>query len=138
MNKKLYINLLAIAAFICLTSLTPKKFSLKDHEIIAYTNKLLYNETMWNSIGDGKCNSDSTQYKLSLFCALQTAYIHVNGKYKHRGRVMRMVRSEIKLTEPDYRFVHPIQEYNNMKYNSFKDISRLIKRVEQKIILDLK
>ena len=97
-------------------------------EVIQFADSLLIDSSKWHQEDDRFCQDDKERNQWSLYCVLYEASIQINGKYKHRGKVMRSIRKAIKQATPKQRFKHPIRDYNNLQTTKFKDIKEMLRQ----------
>ena len=108
-----------------------------DLQIIGKVKKLLKSEKEWHKNDDRDCSDDIDNGRYSLFCALKTASIEVEGEYNHRNAIMQKVRIHINNRYPDKVFAHRLRDYNNMEETTYDKLIDLLDAVENEVILEL-
>ena len=108
-----------------------------DLQIIEVVKKMLKNEESWHKDDDRDCTDDRDNKKYSLFCALQTASIEVEGEYNHRSALMQKVRININNRYPDKEFAHRLRDYNNMPETTYTNLMNLLDAVKNQVIYEL-
>ncbi len=101
--------------------------------ILQLADEMLEDPTKWHQEDERICLDDEKNQRWSLYCALYQAAIQIEGRYKHRGVVMRTVRKVIKQATPKQRFKHPIRDYNNLKSTTFKDLKLLLQQAIERL-----
>lgn len=108
-----------------------------DLSIIQKTKELLKDENHWNRNDDRKCKDDVANNIYSLFCALHTASIDVEGAYDHRKAVMQKIRKTIVEIYPNKELEHRLRDFNNLPKTDHNLLMDLLTRVENQIIEEL-
>lgn len=108
-------------------SSSAQKYEKRQEALNVLENSLNYLscEDCWNQKDDRLCEDDSSKKKYSLFCALYQSQLDINGKYRHRGLVMKTIRKILR-SRTYQRYPHIIRDYNNLDSTSLKDIKGVI------------
>jgi hypothetical protein len=108
-----------------------------DLRIIRKTKELLKGESLWHKNDDRDCTDDIQEQRYSLFCALQSASIEVEGEYNHRNAIMQKIRHTIVTIYPDKVWEHRLRDFNNMPETDFTVLMDLLNRVESEVKSEL-
>lgn len=108
-----------------------------DLEIILKAGKLLATSDQWQQEDDGNCDDDVQNQVFSLFCALRTASVSVEGSYNHRNAILQKVRHQIEKLYPGRSWEHRLRDFNNMPETNFATIQQLLKNVETAVRKEL-
>ena len=109
-----------------------------DFKIIRKTKELLTNKDSWHKNDDRDCEDDIQNNRYSLFCALKSASIKIEGEYNHRNAIMQKIRHTIVKMYPNKKWKHRLLDFNNMAETDFKVLMDLLNRVEREVISELK
>ncbi len=109
-----------------------------DFKIIRRTKELLTNKDSWHKNDDRDCEDDIQNSTYSLFCALKSASIKIEGEYNHRNAIMQKIRHTIVKMYPNKKWKHRLLDFNNMPETDFKVLMDLLNRVEREVISELK
>jgi len=109
-----------------------------DFKIIKKTKELLTNKDSWHKNDDRECEDDIKNNRYSLFCALKSASIKVEGAYNHRNAIMQKIRHTIVKMYPNKKWRHRLLDFNNMVETDFTVLMDLLNRVEREVISELK
>jgi hypothetical protein len=108
-----------------------------DLKIIRKTKELLSEEKSWHKNDDRDCKDDINNARYSLFCALKTASIDIEGDYNHRNAIMQKIRHTIVEIYPLKEWEHRLKDFNNMPETDFGVLMDLLNRVEEEVITEL-
>ncbi len=109
----------------------------KDLKIIRKATELLKEEKLWHKNDDRDCEDDIEKSCYSLFCALKSASIEVEGEYNHRNAIMQKIRHTIVQMYPNKEWQHRLRDFNNMPETDFNVLMDLLNRVESQVIIEL-
>jgi len=103
-----------------------------DIQIVIKARQLLDSPQKWNRTDNRKC--PSTEWKLSLYCALEKATYEVTGDFAHRGAAMQEARFVIDedLAQNNH-FNHRLMDYNNDSHTPFADVRRFFDLLQGRI-----
>ena len=108
-----------------------------DLRIIRKAKDLLKDEKLWHKNDDRDCEDDIEKNCYSLFCALKSASIEVEGEYNHRNAIMQRIRHTIVQMYPSKEWKHRLRDFNNMPETDFNVLMDLLNRVESEVISEL-
>ncbi len=115
MKNNQLLLLLSMMFCISITSFAGNNKAKKGIAVLEEARQLLEDKEHWNSEDDGMCIDDHEKQTYSLYCAIYQSQITINGKYKHRGLLMKTVRSTVSQVAKDEKLRHPIRDYNNLE-----------------------
>ena len=108
-----------------------------DLKIIRKAKDLLKGEKSWHKNDDRDCEDDIENGSYSLFCALKSASIEMEGGYNHRNAIMQKIRHTIVQMYPDKEWEHRLKDFNNMPETDFDVLMDLLNRVESEVVKEL-
>jgi len=100
-----------------------------DIKILERAMAIFNSEEKWNYKGDRLCFYE----RWSLFCSLAKASIDVVGRYKHRRVIMQEIRFTIDGHFPTRWRHHRMQDFNNHKETTFKDIMMVFNMTKSRL-----
>lgn len=108
-----------------------------DLRIIRKTKDMLKDRDSWHKNDDRDCEDDIQNNSFSLFCALKSASIEIEGDYNHRNAIMQKIRHTIVKLFPNKKWEHRLRDFNNMPETDFIVLMDLLNRVERDVISEL-
>ena len=81
---------------------------------------------------------DAENKNYSLFCALYTASVEVEGAYNHRSAVMQRIRKTIVEIYPKKELEHRLRDFNNLPETDHKVLMDLLTQVRNQVNEKLK
>lgn len=116
--------------FLCLSitiASSAQKYEKRQQALKVLENSINYLscEDCWNRADDRHCEDDFGNKQYSLYCALYQSQLDINGKYRHRGFVMKTIRKVLR-SRTSKRYPHIIRDYNNLDSTSLNDIKEVI------------
>ena len=109
-----------------------------DLMVINKTITLLQDEKHWNRNDDRRCKDDIENKIYSLFCALYSASVEVEGAYNHRSAIMQRIRKTIVDIYPNKELEHRLQSFNNLPETDHSVLMDLLTRVKNQVSEKLK
>lgn len=94
---------------------------------------LLQDEKQWNRNDDRRCKDDIENKIYSLFCALYSASVEVEGAYNHRSAIMQRIRKTIVDIYPNKELEHRLQSFNNLPETDHTVLMDLLTRVKNQV-----
>lgn len=119
--NQLFLLLFLLSCF-SINSFGGNKKAKNGIAVLEEARQLLEEPQNWNNNDDRLCVDDHKNESYSLYCAIYQSQINLNGKYKHRGLLMKTIRSTITQVAKGQKFPHPIRDYNNLESTSHEAI----------------
>ncbi|TSE08501.1 hypothetical protein [Aquimarina algiphila] len=103
-------------------------------KIIDNTIKLLDFNDDWNKNDNRICNSNDSY---SLFCALYTSSISMDGEYRHLRPAVKFVREAIQEKYPK-KYDHVLVDFNNAKEITLTELHGVLESAKKNLIAAMK
>jgi hypothetical protein len=110
--------------------------SLEDIQIIERAEQLLNSGRNWRRNDNRICDSGAYPDQWSLFCALHQASVDVAAEYRHIRPAMKAVRNAIQNLNPEKKYAHLLQDFNN-DATSFETIAHVLHQAKETLLKDI-
>lgn len=115
--------------------ISTKKIDVENNlKIINHIILQLENKKNWNKQSKFGEECDLGTSQQTLGCAIKKAQIEIIGVYKHRSRLMKMIRHKIQKHFFFRQGFHPIDGFNKNKRTSHKEILFLLNAVKTQLL----
>ncbi len=109
-----------------------------DLRILERADALLKDQSVWNRHDDLVCDDDRASGKWSLYCALDTACLEVQGGCEHTKVALQEVRFAVEEASHGRQYEGRLMGFNNLPETRFADVKDVLRIARERVAARLK